>query len=154
MENLTDSVGQGNQKPGDRMNTEQQPTPILAEAPKIQELFPQDSKWDVTLKGRTIKLKIDPCNCGVKASWVYEVPIQVMLPPELKSIVGDRLKGESVQKVFAEWHFHPKWWERYILMHKLKPQLKKFIKEVHKDLMEIKNSEDSMDDLKKFTEEI
>jgi len=111
------------------------------------------TKWTIKLKDKTIKLKLSPCKCGVEAAWVYEVPARSMLPDFLKNMPIEMVNGDQmVERTLAEWHFHPRWWEKHILRHKLKPQLAKWIRITHKKLSEVEAVERNVDQLKEFVE--
>ena len=113
----------------------------------VKELFPTTTKWNVTIKGRNIRLVLAPCHCGIEAKYVYDIPVTSLMPEGLRQLAPPEAQEKTVEHTFAEWHFHPKWWQKYILRHKLKPQLLKWIREVHGTLIKIKASEEGLGDL-------
>ena len=111
------------------------------------------TKWTIKLKDKTIRLKLSPCKCGVEAAWVYEVPARSMLPDFLKNMPIEIANGDDmVERTVAEWHFHPKWWQKHILRHTLKGQLTKWIKDSHRKLSEVSAIDENVNQLKDFVE--
>ena len=99
---------------------------------EVKPLFEKTSKWDVVVKGVTIKLKLDPCQCGVHAMWVTEVPARDMLPPQLRALPIEILSdSETVQKIVDEWHYELKWYEKWMWWRTLDRELAKWIKQTH-----------------------
>jgi len=126
---------------------------------KVTNLFKTSSKYDVVLKGQVVRLKLDPCRCGVHAMWVIDVPLHVMMPAELRGIMPETDK--KVTKVIDDWHYHPRsvesryewqkkfwlFWETKVLKQTLEKELKKWIDETRGNLLGIQKSEDNMDKL-------
>jgi hypothetical protein len=123
---------------------------------QLRPEVPTDTKWTINLKGRQLKLKLEPCRCGVEAKWVYEVDAREMLPPELRGMMDQmQMVGpKKVERTVAEWHFEPKWWEKHLLRHTLEGQLKKWIRKTYKDLDSLRESENIVDAVKQFVETI
>lgn len=109
----------------------------------VHNLFEQKSKWDIVVKGRKIRLVIDPCSCGVHAKWLIEAEV----PDFIKSIMGD----QKHERVIDEWHWHPTLKDR-ILFRSMKPELIKWIKKTRKKFEEVQTVEDNAEKLREFVE--
>lgn len=111
----------------------------------VHKLFEQKSKWDVVVKGRTIRLVIDPCSCGVHAKWVIEAEV----PEFIKPMLGN----QKPERIIDEWHWHPTWKDK-VLFRKLEPELIKWIKKTRKRLEEVQKAEDDAEKLRQLVEEV
>jgi hypothetical protein len=125
---------------------------IQGEQAEVKQLFKQPtSKWDVKLKDHTIKLKIDPCGCGVHARWVVTRPAASRLPREIQVLMGPQLEGKMIEETLEEFHWEPKWTDR-ILFRSMKNELQKWIHKHHKDFLEIPKKEAEAQELRNLVE--
>ena len=123
------------------MDKEMEPQEKLAIVKNIREINEKtSSKWDVVIKGQTIRLVIDPCRCGVHAKWVATVPASDMLPPELQRLLGGR-SSNTIEKIVEDWHWEPKWWGK-VLRLKMEPALMRWIKKSHAEWLDVAKAEE------------
>lgn len=120
---------------------------------EVKNLFKQKSKWDVVVKGQTIRLKIEPCHCGVHAQWVVDIPADSMLPKELRMIFGDQNKGKTIEKILEEFHWHPTWKDR-VMFRTMEGELIKWIKHWHDHFSNLTVLETEADELRSWVEEL
>jgi hypothetical protein len=105
------------------------------------------SKHDFIFRGKTIKLLLEPCDCGVKARWVIEMPFKSTLPEFLQNIIPDQEGKKTIFHTLDEWHFHPTWFQKYILRQKLEKELKKWVNKTKKRFESITSSEKNIKQL-------
>lgn len=120
---------------------------LIAANTDVKDLFPTTAKWNVKVRGQAIRLVLQPCHCGIEAKYVYDVPVTTLMPEALRRMAPPEMDKQTMEHTYAEWHFHPTWWQKHILRHKLKPQLLKWLREVHGTLIKIKASEEGLGDL-------
>lgn len=123
----------------------------LKEVAKVSNLFETQSKWDVVVKGKTVRLNLEPCICGVEAQWVIEFPVADMLPEELRAMI---LSDKMITKKLQTWHYEPKLWKKVILRQTLKRDLTRWVKRTHAEWISLRNSQDYTHDLKRMMESL
>lgn len=98
---------------------------------KIVRLREQNSRQDVPYRGKFIQLRLDECECGIRATFVLEEE-----PPELPAVIKMIFNEapRSTFEVIAEWHWKPKWWQRVLRM-RMEPALKHWVKETRHALI-------------------
>lgn len=113
----------------------------------IQKLHKTTSKYDVIYKGNIIKLKLDPCHCGVHAKWTVETKMKNIVPSHIKELMPPNELDKTVEDTLAEWHYHPTLFQKYILRHTLESELRKWVHFHHEKFLNLRNSEINLDGL-------
>lgn len=123
----------------------------LAEAPQLRELR---SKYDLIVKGKTVRLELEPCECGVRALWVMQTTVRETIPPHIVTLIGTPGVGYGGPdlnapffKTLDEWHWQPKWWWRFLLRTQEK-ELRKWIKKTHQGFKRLSESDQYLSEMK------
>lgn len=124
----------------------------------VEQLRETHSRYDVVWKGRTVRLEIDPCECGVHAKWVMHEKLRDSLPPDIVravengniQVMGPALDTE-MRKVIDQWHWEPRWWER-LLLRTMEGELRRWIRRTHLGLQLVARGGGQIDGIRRRLE--
>lgn len=70
-------------------------------------------KYNITLpNGRAMRLKVEPCSCGLRAVYVQELRMIDLIPADLPDFLKEGLKDKKKTIEVTDEHMELNWFER------------------------------------------
>ena len=114
----------------------------------VTELRESKSKYDLVMKGRTIRFQIVPHHDGIAAQFVSEIKLKAMVPQFIQHMLGPGPEDEIVHhEIVCVRCFHYRWYDK-IIGRTIEIQLERWAKKQHEEFKQMMVNDDRAEQLR------